>query len=185
MVHEILASVRNLGVLTTHSSEHRSGLTSRIVGVRFDARDERGRPDLRQAGITTNPQTRKAQQLTEDGRLVLTFLNTATEGYVVLYAHATPVADRQALWDSRFTPAMAKRAEGIYPCARQPPSRGPRAPEHPFFVLYLTLGVGVGLCLFFAAAGRRVGTSPPSPSTSAGSSSSTTTSATTAGAASG
>ena len=47
---------RNLATLTTHGGDSVAGLTTRVVGVRFDHKDDLDRNDLRFPGIETNPQ---------------------------------------------------------------------------------------------------------------------------------
>jgi general stress protein 26 len=122
VAHTIIQSCRSQAVLTTHGEPATdgspgAGLTTRVVGVRFDAKDERtGHADLRRLTLTTNPQTRKAAQLLANGGLSLCFFDTLTEGYLVLYARAAIVEDRQAAWDDRFpTAPMSQRAEDMFP----------------------------------------------------------------------
>jgi hypothetical protein len=143
VVHEIIQRCRSQAVLTTHGEPSAPadaadpgsggggggggiGMTTRVVGVKFDGKDpQTGKDDLRRLTLTTNPQTRKAAQLMAAASggggagLTFCFFDTRSEGYVVLYGKATAVkegAECQAVWDDRFpTPAMTKRAEGIFP----------------------------------------------------------------------
>ena len=122
VAHRIIQNCRSQAVLTTHGDPAADGnpgpgLTTRVVGVRFDAKDARtGQSDLRRLTLTTNPQTRKAAQLVANGGLSFCFFDTRSEGYLVLYARAAIVEDRQAAWDDRFpTAAMSRRAEDMFP----------------------------------------------------------------------
>ncbi len=122
VAHKIIQNCRSQAVMSTHGEPATdgspgAGLTTRVVGVRFDAKDERtGHADLRRLTLTTNPQTRKAAQLLANGGLSFCFFDTRTEGYVVLYARATIAEDHQAAWDDRFpTAPMSRRAEDMFP----------------------------------------------------------------------
>lgn len=123
VAHKIIQNCRGQAVLTTFGAPAGDagpgavGLTTRVVGVRFDRKDQRtGQADLRRLNLTTNPHTRKAAQVLARGGLSFCFFDTRTEGYVVLYAKAARVDDCQAVWDDRFpTAAMSRRAEGMFP----------------------------------------------------------------------
>lgn len=122
VAQKIIQNCRSQAVLTTHGDPATDGapgpgLTTRVVGVRFDAKDERtGHADLRRLTLTTNPQTRKAAQLRANGGLSFCFFDTRSEGYLVLYARAAIVEDHQAAWDDRYpNAAMSRRAEGMFP----------------------------------------------------------------------
>lgn len=129
----IISSSRNLAMLTTFGATNTSGLAARLVGTKFldDDGVPVGRPNskedstnktpnLRLGLITTNPQTRKVQQLTADDRILLTFADTNKEGYVVMHGKATLEKDqdsRKAIWRSMCRPGsrIDEMMRGVYP----------------------------------------------------------------------
>lgn len=101
IANDIIDNNQNLAMVHTYNNKNNvSGLSARLCGVRFVNLNT-----LRHAILTTNPQTRKYSQIGKDGRVVVTFADKQSQGYVVFHGKAEIIDDilqKSKIYDSRF-----------------------------------------------------------------------------------